>query len=50
MLLDLVMQQVISRLQPDFEVATQPWPECSFVSSFVCLFVNKITQKLMDGF
>ena len=25
------MQQVISRLQQDFEVTTQPRPECSFV-------------------
>ena len=37
---NLVMHQVISRLQQDFEVTTQPWPECSFACLFVCLFVN----------
>ena len=30
------MQQVISRLQQDFEVTTQPRPESSFVCLFVC--------------
>ena len=49
---NLVMQQVISRLQQDFKVTTQPWPECLFATSksfdfevcwsvglYVCLFV-----------
>ena len=32
------------------QVIFSPGLVCGFVSLFVILFVNKITQKLMDGF
>ena len=34
---NLVMQQVISRLQQDFEVTPQLWPECSLLRNFFIL-------------